>query len=82
MSSEPFFAQDLVGNVQQIRIRREAAEPQVGSREGARHKVSYFLEDGSVLRRIDNETFQVIDTGAFITLVREYAPPHRRQLNP
>ena len=71
MSSESFSAQDLVGNVQQIRIRRDTPEQDGGHPEGARQKISYFLEDGSALRRIDNETFQIIETGAFITLVRE-----------
>ncbi|NDK38511.1 hypothetical protein DT603_06600 [Pseudoxanthomonas gei] len=69
MKTGTFFAQDQAGNMQQIRIIRDVSAHD-GDSEETRHAVSFVLEDGSPLRRIDNETFQVIDTGAFITLVR------------
>lgn len=70
MNSGTFFARDEAGNTQQIRIIRDASGAE-DSGNDTRHVVSYVLEDGSPLRRIDNETFQVVDTGAFITLMRQ-----------
>ena len=32
---------------------------------------AYVLEDGSHVRRIDNDTFQIIATGAYVTRVAE-----------
>ena len=32
---------------------------------------TYMLEDGSALARVDNDTFQMVDTGAYLTLLRD-----------
>ena len=69
MKSGTFLAQDQAGNTQQIRIIRDSHGAD-GDPQDAAHAVSFVLEDGSALRRIDNDTFQVVDTGAFITLLR------------
>lgn len=31
----------------------------------------YVLEDGSRLHRVDRDTFRVLGTGAFVTVIRE-----------
>ncbi|MEJ1098199.1 MULTISPECIES: hypothetical protein [unclassified Pseudoxanthomonas] len=72
MSTYCFFAQDEAGNRCKINVFR-------GPIEGAKQKGShdrdiapiYALEDGSRVRRVDMETFQVVPTGAYVTLVRD-----------
>lgn len=72
MSTYCFFAQDEAGNRCKINVFR-------GPAEGAKQKGSqdrdiapiYALEDGSRVRRVDMETFQVVPTGAYVTLVRD-----------
>lgn len=65
MNSEYFFAQDLAGNRQKVRVLGPSDDSR---RVGAR---GYALEDGSAVERIDNDTFRVIGTGALVTVVRE-----------
>lgn len=65
-----FFAQDLSGNLQKVHVMRHAAA-QHDSRGAAARSASYSLEDGSALKRIDSDTFQVIGSGALVTVVRE-----------
>ena len=70
MNREFFFAQDLSGNMQKVHVTRHA------SRGGAMPNPSsppstYSLSDGSPVKRIDSETFLVMDTGAYVTVVRE-----------
>lgn len=72
MSTYCFFAQDEAGNRCKINVFR-------GPMEGAKLKglqdrdiaPIYALEDGSRVRRVDMETFQVVPTGAYVTLVRD-----------
>ncbi len=67
MNREYFFAQDPAGNLQKVhRVR-----PPTEDGTAAAHAAVYALDDGSQVRRIDNETFQVVDTGAYVTVVRE-----------
>jgi acetolactate synthase regulatory subunit len=70
-----FFAQDQAGTLQRVHVVRHS-----GSRAGAMHGSSdasakriaaYALDDGRPLRRIDSDTFQILDTGALVTLVRD-----------
>lgn len=72
MSTYCFFAQDEAGNRHKINVLR-------GPMEDVKHKglqdhgiaPIYSLEDGSRVRRVDMETFQVVPTGAYVTLVRD-----------
>ncbi|WP_368564256.1 hypothetical protein [Pseudoxanthomonas sp. UTMC 1351] len=72
MSTYCFFAQDEAGNRCKINVFR-------GPTEGAKQNGAndrdiapiYALEDGSRVRRVDMETFQVVPTGAYVTLVRD-----------
>ena len=68
MNRETFSAQDVAGNIQQVHLVRSGTAED--ARQGDATRLGYALEDGSPLKRIDDETFQVLGTGAFITLVR------------
>ncbi len=77
MKGAYFFAQDLAGNLQKVHVTRRPAlandslrdvqETAAGSKPGA----FYLLDDGSPVKRIDSDTFLVIGTGAYITMMRE-----------
>lgn len=72
MSTYCFYAQDEAGNrckINVLRGRMEAAK-QNGTHERDIAPV-YVLEDGSRVRRVDMETFQIVPTGAYVTLVRD-----------
>ncbi|MFT3754799.1 MAG: hypothetical protein QM769_02435 [Pseudoxanthomonas sp.] len=59
-----FKAQDQAGN--QCRVI-QVLEPSEASANAA--VLVYKLEDGTPVRRVDSDTFQVMGTGAYITLV-------------
>lgn len=67
MSTHVFTAQDASGRRCRIQVHR-------GNEEEAAHgdhpgTPTYVLEDGSRVRRIDNDTFLVVGTGAYVTRV-------------
>ena len=68
MNSDYFFAQDQAGGLQRVHVVRHS-----GGHEGDASKrgAAYALDDGRPLRRIDTDTFQILDTGALVTLVRD-----------
>ncbi|MEO6104017.1 MAG: hypothetical protein ABIP44_10315 [Pseudoxanthomonas sp.] len=68
MNNDYFFVQDLAGNQQKVRALSPSPEHD-GSSTGAAH-VSYALDDGSAVERIDSDTFRIIGSGALVTLVR------------
>jgi hypothetical protein len=68
MNSEYFFAQDQAGSLQRVRVVRHSG---AHGDNDAKRGTAYALEDGRPLRRIDNDTFQILDTGALVTLVRD-----------
>lgn len=70
MNSDYFFAQDQAGSLQRVHVVRHSGEHESESDAGKR-AAAYALDDGRSLRRIDNDTFQVLDTGALVTLVRD-----------
>ena len=67
MNQDYFFAQDQAGNAQKVHVLHRAAKTANGEAHGA----AYALDDGSVVERIDSDTFRIVGTGAFITLLRE-----------
>lgn len=69
MDNEYFLAQDQAGNTHRVHVNHRA-DTGAGAAD-ARDLPQYMLGDGSRVKRIDNDTFQVAGTGAFITLVRE-----------
>ena len=69
MNGEYFFAQDQAGVLQRVHVVRHSGAAH-GNSDAKRAPV-YALDDGSPLRRIDNDTFQILDTGALVTLVRD-----------
>lgn len=70
MKSDYFFAQDQAGSLQRVHVVRHSDQQESAVGDAGR-PAHYALEDGSALRRIDNDTFQIIDTGALVTLVRD-----------
>jgi hypothetical protein len=76
MNQEYFLAQDQAGNTQTVHVTRHAQNGQasdVGDAGGAAStpRATYALSDGSPVKRIDSDTFQVLGTGAFVTVIRE-----------
>lgn len=69
MSTHVFLAQDATGR--QCRIQRVRDDASQGSQAAMDRQATYVLEDGSQVRRIDNDTFQVISTGAYVTRVAD-----------
>jgi hypothetical protein len=70
MNNEYFFAQDQAGSLQRVHVvRRSATQDKDGA--NAKQGAAYALDDGRPLRRIDNDTFQVLETGALVTLLRD-----------
>jgi len=74
-SEHSFFAQDQAGGLQRVHVVRHsgthAGTTQESNGGNAKRGAAYALDDGRPLRRIDNDTFQVLDTGALVTLVRD-----------
>jgi hypothetical protein len=69
MKTDYFFAQDQAGGLQRVHVVRHAGEHE--GRDPVSHGPAYALDDGRPLRRIDNDTFQILDSGALVTLVRD-----------
>ena len=69
MDNEYFIARDQAGNTHRVHVNHRP-DADTGA-AGTRDLPQYMLGDGSRVKRIDNDTFQVAGTGAFITLVRE-----------
>ncbi|WP_313928858.1 hypothetical protein [Pseudoxanthomonas sp.] len=69
MTTHVFTAQDASGRRCRIQVNRidDADAP----RTGAVQAPAYVLEDGSHVRRVDNDTFQIIGTGAYVTRVAD-----------
>jgi len=70
MNNDYFFAQDQAGGLQRVHVVRPPSSEHEGDASGKRAPV-YALDDGRPLRRIDSDTFQILDTGALVTLVRD-----------
>ena len=68
MSTHVFTAQDASGRRCRIRDNRDEETASASHPTPDAHPV-YVLEDGSRVRRIDNDTFQVVATGAYVTRV-------------
>ncbi|WP_334177286.1 hypothetical protein [Pseudoxanthomonas sp.] len=68
MSTHVFTAEDASGRRCRIQVNRDAADSTHGEATSA---TAYVLEDGSRVRRIDNDTFQIVGTGAYVTRVAE-----------
>lgn len=70
MSTHLFIARDASGRQCRIEVHREDAADTAPTGQGRpRPHLRYVMEDGSAVRRIDNDTFQVIATGAYVTRV-------------
>jgi hypothetical protein len=67
MDTRYFTAQDSTGERRRVRIITTGQDDAASGhpRDG------YALDDGSPVRRVDNDTFQVIGSGAYVTRVPE-----------
>jgi len=70
MSTHVFIAQDASGRRCRIQVLRNDEGAQASRTATDAHPL-YVLEDGSRVRRIDNDTFQVVGTGAYVTRVAD-----------
>lgn len=70
MNQNQFLAQDAAGNRCRVRLLEATDRGAVGQ-SGPRDAPAYVLEDGSAVKRVDADTFQVLATGAYITLLRD-----------
>jgi hypothetical protein len=70
MNSQFFFAQDQAGSLQRVHVVRNSG-PHGNNGSSASRVPAYALDDGRPVRRVDNDTFQILDTGALVTLVRD-----------
>lgn len=71
MNQNQFQAQDAAGNRCRVRVLDHAPKHNAAEVAGQPSHRVYVLEDGSAVKRIDNDTFQVLSTGAYITMLRE-----------
>ncbi|MCH6482634.1 hypothetical protein MMG85_03485 [Pseudoxanthomonas sp. LH2527] len=69
MTTHVFMAQDASGR--RCRIQLNRGDDAAPAHRDTRQAPAYVLEDGSHVRRIDNDTFQIIATGAYVTRVAE-----------
>jgi hypothetical protein len=67
METRYFIVQDSTGERRRVRILPSDHDP--GTAGHPAHL--YALDDGSPVRRVDNDTFQVVGSGAYVTLVRD-----------
>ncbi|MDR6842758.1 hypothetical protein [Pseudoxanthomonas sacheonensis] len=70
MNNDYFFAQDQAGGLQRVHVVRHSGEHEGGG-DASKRAAAYALDDGRPLRRIDSDTFQILDSGALVTLVRD-----------
>lgn len=67
METRYFVVQDSTGERRRIRIL-----PTDHPADAAGHPAHlYALDDGTPVRRVDNDTFQIVSSGAYVTLVRD-----------
>lgn len=70
--TQTLYAEDQSGNRHKVIQRLEA--PDDAGHEARDHGAArfvYTLDDGSPVRRVDSDTFQIVGTGAYISTVRE-----------
>ena len=65
------YAQDEAGNRHKVIQRLEAPSEGHEAPDQGASRLVYTLSDGTPVRRVDNDTFQVGSTGAYISLVQD-----------
>ena len=69
MTTHVFTAEDASGRRCRIQVNR--ADDAEAAHGKAAQAPTYVLEDGSHVRRVDNDTFQILGTGAYVTRVAD-----------
>jgi hypothetical protein len=67
MDTRYFTAQDSTGERRRVRIVTTGHD---GAASG-HPRDGYVLDDGSPVRRVDNDTFQIVGSGAYVTRVAD-----------
>lgn len=65
------YARDEAGNRHRVIQRLETAHEGESQDDHGAARLVYSLEDGSPVRRVDNDTFQIVSTGAYISAVSD-----------
>ncbi|TYT26940.1 hypothetical protein FZO89_12100 [Luteimonas viscosa] len=65
------YAQDESGNRHKVIQRVESPQQGEEHEDHGAARLVYTLDDGSPVRRVDNDTFQIVDTGAYISAVSD-----------
>ncbi len=68
--AQAFYAQDEAGTRSRV-WQSLAGENDHAPRNVQQKHFVYHLDDGTPLRRVDTDTFQVIGTGAYVHVVHE-----------
>lgn len=69
--TQTLYAQDEAGNRHKVIQRLEAPEGGSAAPDHGAARFVYTLADGSAVRRVDNDTFQIVSTGAYISAVQD-----------
>ncbi|MDH5831193.1 hypothetical protein QFW80_11765 [Luteimonas sp. M1R5S18] len=65
------YAQDEAGNRHKVIQRLESPHDGDGHDDHGAARLVYTLDDGSPVRRVDNDTFQIVGSGAYITAISD-----------
>ncbi len=70
--TQTLYAEDQSGNRHKVIQRVEAPHDSGhGVPDHGAARIVYALDDGTPVRRVDNDTFQIVGTGAYISTIRE-----------
>jgi len=69
--TQTLYAQDEAGNRHKVIQHVESAHAGDAGEDHGAARLVYTLDDGTPVRRVDNDTFQVVSTGAYISTVRD-----------
>lgn len=65
------YAEDQSGNRHKVIQRLQAQHGPDDTPDHGAARIVYTLTDGTPVRRVDNDTFQIVGSGAYISTVRE-----------
>lgn len=69
--TQTLYAEDQSGNRHKVIQRLEPPHDDGHASDHGASRLVYALDDGTPVRRVDNDTFQIIGSGAYISTVRE-----------
>jgi hypothetical protein len=69
--TQTLYAQDEAGNRHKVIQRLQGPEQDRDTPDHGAARLVYTLDDGTPVRRVDNDTFQIGSTGAYISVVQD-----------